>query len=176
LVPPGSLSPSLLGEHLQGSLPATTSCLKSIHLTHILQAISLLVTVCEVSGQDNIATACSTPCWSWDSHMKLSDLSEFRLELCSHEVLWPSYFKDSHQQMEGLRHIMNQGKFPYDSDKAVHPNHCGEFRAGMCQAGIIMSFAACLFNSLCAGSYIRHLGRRAMASISSPAHEEHYQA
>lgn len=41
---------------------------------------------------------------------------------------------------------------------------------------LIMSLVACLFNSPCAGSYIRHLERRALASTSSPAHEEHSQA
>lgn len=95
--------------------------------------------------------------------------------LLSH-ILWPRYFRDNHQQMEGLLHIMNHGKFPYDSDRAEDPNHCGEFRAGVCQAGIIMSFTACLLNSLCAGSYIRHLGRSVRASISTPSHEEHSQA
>lgn len=61
--------------------------------------------------------------------------------------------------MEDLLPITICGKFPYDSDRAVDPNRDGEFKAGMCQAGITISFVSCSSNSLCAGSCIRHLGR-----------------
>lgn len=92
-------------------------------------------------------TACPTPCRGWHSHLMLCPCSG------------PSCFKDHHQQMEDLLPITICGKFPYDSDRAVDPSRDGEFKAGMCQAGITISFASCSSNGLCAGSCIRHPGR-----------------
>lgn len=81
------------------------------------------------------------------------------VQIKSLSLLGPSCFKDYHQQMEDLLHITIHGKFPYDSDRAVDPNRDGKLKAGMCQAGITISFASCSSNSLCAGSCIRHPGR-----------------